>query len=435
MAETFQELLQKAKAAYEDKRYGDAVQLCTEVTYYIVNIVLNTTPAFCILVSPQRDSQITSSVQALAENSLDSSAFLQRALSQKMQGNQLEALGDAQRATELDPKNSLAHATLGGVLFDMEEFESAKESYEMAAALEPTRKRYSVWVDMCSRALGLEIEPPKPDPTSRASSRELGAGSHTVHGPAPTMPSTPAATSVSIDDPEYAKYWKAPVLLPQAATTTPASGGGLKYRCQWFQTSDKVEVNILAKGASKEHVDVSIEDKNLRISILDDAGMQEFVLNEGLHGEVDPAASRYEILRTKIEVILKKKVPGQQWASLDAAGNIPTEGAAATARVTATAPVATKAVEAQPPAYAYAGKRVDWDALERQAKKEEDEEKVEGDDGAMSFFKKIFADSDDDTRRAMVKSYQESGGTALSTNWSEVGSKNYKEEKARKDPE
>jgi suppressor of G2 allele of SKP1 len=36
------------------------------------------------------------------------------------------------------------------------------------------------------------------------------------------------------------------------------------------------------------------------------------------------------------------------------------------------------------------------------------------------FFKKLYADADDDTRKAMMKSYQESGGTALSTNWSEV---------------
>ena len=37
----------------------------------------------------------------------------------------------------------------------------------------------------------------------------------------------------------------------------------------------------------------------------------------------------------------------------------------------------------------------------------------------------LYANCDEDTRRAMTKSYQTSGGTVLSTNWSEVASKDY----------
>lgn len=36
------------------------------------------------------------------------------------------------------------------------------------------------------------------------------------------------------------------------------------------------------------------------------------------------------------------------------------------------------------------------------------------------FFKKLFAGADDNVKKAMMKSYQESGGTALSTNWEDV---------------
>lgn len=36
-------------------------------------------------------------------------------------------------------------------------------------------------------------------------------------------------------------------------------------------------------------------------------------------------------------------------------------------------------------------------------------------------FRDIYAKANEDTRRAMMKSFVESNGTALSTNWSEVG--------------
>jgi len=44
-------------------------------------------------------------------------------------------------------------------------------------------------------------------------------------------------------------------------------------------------------------------------------------------------------------------------------------------------------------------------------------------DPAHAFFKQLYAGASDDTKRAMMKSYQESGGTALSTNWKEVSQK------------
>lgn len=46
-----------------------------------------------------------------------------------------------------------------------------------------------------------------------------------------------------------------------------------------------------------------------------------------------------------------------------------------------------------------------------------------GDVAVNGFFQKLYDGADEDTKRAMMKSYVESGGTALNTNWSEVGTK------------
>jgi suppressor of G2 allele of SKP1 len=50
----------------------------------------------------------------------------------------------------------------------------------------------------------------------------------------------------------------------------------------------------------------------------------------------------------------------------------------------------------------------------------DDDPNVGGDSTLNNFFQKIYGDADEDMKRAMLKSYTESGGTTLSTNWDEV---------------
>lgn len=71
-------------------------------------------------------------------------------------------------------------------------------------------------------------------------------------------------------------------------------------------------------------------------------------------------------------------------------------------------------------------KRKNWEGITKDILSHEKDKTTEedpntgGDSTVNSFFQQIFANADDDTKRAMMKSFQESGGTTLSTNWDEV---------------
>lgn len=59
-----------------------------------------------------------------------------------------------------------------------------------------------------------------------------------------------------------------------------------------------------------------------------------------------------------------------------------------------------------------------WDAII-----DEFEEEEKKDQGINDLFKQIYEAGSDEVRRAMNKSFQESGGTVLSTNWANVAEK------------
>ena len=69
-----------------------------------------------------------------------------------------------------------------------------------------------------------------------------------------------------------------------------------------------------------------------------------------------------------------------------------------------------------------------WDELNIAAKKEEKEDNKDGPAALHGMFQDIYSGGDEDSRRAMIKSYQTSGGTVLSTNWKEVAKKDYEKE-------
>lgn len=147
-------------------------------------------------------------------------------------------------------------------------------------------------------------------------------------------------------------------------------------------------------------------------------------------------------MSTKIEINLRKKQPGHKWKALEGDST-----AIKPAEVQGSANPASGNTTKQPgpdkaPSYPTSSKSgaKDWDkvasSLTKKKKKSTSGKGAGGDgdeggdsdlsdygggDEVDSFFKKLYANSDPDTQRAMMKSFYESEGTALSTNWGEVG--------------
>ena len=184
-----------------------------------------------------------------------------------------------------------------------------------------------------------------------------------------------------------------------------------KIRTEFFQSPTTVTISIFAKGVPKDRTEIIIEERNLEVRFpTSEIDIYDYTLSP-LFQKINPSKSSYRVTPHKIEIILAKGVPGVKWAALE--GDESVEAAVSAPSV----PISGD----KPPAYPTSSKKgpKDWDHL---VDGEPDAEEADGDE-MNSFFKKLYKDADDDTKRAMMKSYQESNGTALSTSWSDVSKK------------
>lgn len=267
----------------------------------------------------------------------------------------------------------------------------------------------------------------------------------------------------------------------EQSSAPPPTSTMTKIRHEWYQNTQNVTLTLYAKGVAKDKAQIDIKDDSVSISFPHPSNTSstfDFSLDP-LFALIDPSQSKATIMSTKIEVILKKAVPGQKWHNLE--GTEPLKNKiitnentstsvtdeAAKAAVISTLESSASAIDTQKaPSYPTSSRKgpKNWDKLaddlhakskvkksksKAEPKSNEDGHKdpasaasseaedvdsdFESGDAVDGFFKKLYAGADDDTRRAMMKSFYESNGTALSTNWSEVGKGKVDEVKSKDD--
>jgi len=300
--------------------------------------------------------------------------------------------------------------------FSLEEFESAKEAFQNAQRLAPS-SQHKTWIRKCDAELAddkdgsgessEDMDIVKPQQT--ASQQTAPQQTAQFDGPPPLEPDVTKPSQKShVDGP--------PPLEPDVPlrTTKPASSPApqptqtqSKVRYEWYQTESHISVSIFLKNVKKEDANITIKPESLSVEVKLPTTESEYQLNITLSDKVVPEESTTSILGSKIEIKMKKTRLAK-WPSLENSGG----------QIQSWDIVADQKKEkglSYPSSSKHGAK--DWDALSRA----QPEEQLEGEAALNKVFADIYKGASDEQRRAMQKSFQESGGTVLSTNWDEVG--------------
>lgn len=230
-------------------------------------------------------------------------------------------------------------------------------------------------------------------------------------------------------------------LLPK---TTPVPTAkitpGTVPKYQYYQSDQFVTVSIVQPGLSPDNLLVTFTPTELTAILRYDTASQATLVMGQLYETIIPGESKVKYMAEKTLIKLRKKEKGFEWPELMSKKSATANKKPAPKPVAATSTTAPSSASTAPQSIAtsnpphllttrpYASTK-DWNALEQQLAADEEKEKPEGDEALQKLFSSIYANADENTKRAMIKSYQTSGGTCLSTNWEEVAAKDYEAER------
>lgn len=195
----------------------------------------------------------------------------------------------------------------------------------------------------------------------------------------------------------------------QAPVAQP--GPAIDKKFDWYQNPTYVFISYkVASPQVSQDAEVIFDENSVTLTYKDQT------IKIDLTNQIVPEGSSKSVSAKKIELKLKKAIENVNWMGVEKGGE---------AKLLATAtPITTGSV--QPPSYPTSSKnKKNWDSINKEITKQESQDKPEGDSALNALFKQIYERADENTRRAMIKSYQTSGGTVLSTNWDEVVTKDY----------
>ncbi|KAJ8613011.1 hypothetical protein CTAYLR_004058 [Chrysophaeum taylorii] len=321
------------------------------------------------------------------ESERSTAALAGRAAAFLKLGQATAALQDASAALAIDSAYEPALYRKGLACFELDEYESAVAALRQGLALAggpvAERRKYNQWIRKCEAEIEEEEEEEEEEQEA-----------------APQQP-------------------PAPMAVGPAVPTSKTIANTIKY--QYYQSDSDVTISVLAKNVPEERATVVIEEKTLLVKIVTGEGYEMTVIAGELYDPVVPSECSVRYLPSKIEIKLKKK-ESFNWNDLLLGDTIGGDKPKKPQALRNKPAVVTGA----PTPYA-SGKN--WNAIDREMGEELEKDKPEGEEALNKLFQDIYSKATPETRRAMNKSFQTSGGTVLSTNWTEVEKADYEKDR------
>ncbi|KAF2827126.1 SGS-domain-containing protein [Ophiobolus disseminans] len=364
------------------------------------------------LSASQYAEAIQQYTNAIGVNTTAVPYYIKRSTAHQRAKQYPEALADAEIAVVLAYKRGVrelikdAQFRRALSLFFQERYADAKFVLDIVKELDPKDKMAPTWdIKIKAKLQGLSDDDIKDKVTVK---KIPDVEVPTAAAPKPTKSAAseePSKTEKSAE-------------APKPVVPTPAN----KIKHDWYQGPDDITVNILAKGVHKDMITVEFENDTLSVSFPAPGSNSDYNFSaDPLYASIDPAQSKYRVTATKVEITLKKATPGK-WHGLEGDRKVEGEKADENKVAIPSHVLQGKTTSDAAPAYPTSSKTgaKNWDKLATEDLDDKDE--IEGDE-TSHFFKKLYSGASPEQQRAMMKSYQESGGTVLSTDWSNVGSK------------